>query len=378
MISFRDKQKFGEIDWLMPSIDIEHACEVLGIKTTDRNGDELIGYCPDHYLFTGREPSDPKWGLNMSTGQTYCFTEGRGSNLIFIGARLLQKSPTEVAQILTGKQDLNFGQIEIDAILNKAKRLLAQPTENFVTENSAGSSSLEKNLNDIRADLVKRPVSQRLYDFFMNPPGKKFPTGIKKETVDKYGVFERTWGFFADRAIIPYFMRGKLVGFSALDLLGKEEWMKRHPALQEKDYRKVRYPEGFSIGECLFGFDFCQKNCDNIIILEGAREVMKLVQEGYQNAVAINGAYLTQSQFLLLSSLNPKELILMFDGDDAGYAITDRVAQMLIPLYGERRVTPCYLPRGVDPKNLDGGELGHIIEEARTHRDSKKNLQKPL
>lgn len=364
--SLKETQRFSDIEWLMPSVDIGRVESLLGLRITKRTQDELTGFCPDHYLFTGREPSDPKWGLNLRTGQTFCFTEGRGSNIVFIGARLLKKSPTEVAGLFTGNADLDLSELSMTAIVNKAKRLL----DGVSYSEYESSSNSEKNpvLDDIEADIVRRPITQRTYDFFMTPPGKKYPTNISKETVDRYMVFERTWGYYADRAIIPYFMRGKLVGFAALDILGKEEWQKKHPALDEKDYRKVRYPEGWSLGDCLFGFDFCERKCDTIFILEGAREVMKLTQEGFKNAVAISGAYMSQNQYYALAELCPREVVLMFDGDDAGYAITDRMVKMLSGNYAESSIIPCYLPRGRDPKTLCHEELFEIYSESKKSR----------
>lgn len=359
----KETQRFSDIEWLMPSINLDHVEQILDLNITRKSGTEWTGFCPDHFLFTGREPSDPKWNLNTLTGQTFCFTEGRGSNLVFIGARLLKKSPTEVAAMFTGNADLSLETLSMTAVLKKAERLLSSEPEEQPQQHQTF-----RNFDDIASEIIKRPISQRTYDFFMNPPGKAYSTNIKPETVDRYKVFERMWGFYADRAIIPYFMRSKLVGFAALDILGKQKWLEKHPSQTEKDYRKVRYPEGWYLSECLFGFDNCEKKCDTLFILEGAREVMKLTQEGFSNAVAISGAYMSQTQYLCVAELNPREVVLMFDGDDAGVNITQRTEKILTQNFAKSSVVPCYLPRGRDPKTLDKAELDELVEEARTSR----------
>ena len=67
----------------------------------------------------------------------------------------------------------------------------------------------------------------------------------------------------------------------------------------------------------------------------------------------------------MVAEISPREVILMFDGDNAGYAITDRIAKMLSTNFAESAVVPCYLPMGRDPKTLDGAELNAVVDEAR-------------
>jgi DNA primase len=132
----------------------------------------------------------------------------------------------------------------------------------------------------------------------------------------------------------------------------------------------VRYPENFLSSECLFGFDDCPKGADFIIVTEGAREVMKLAQEGFP-AVAILGAYVSPTHRTLLAELYPKRIVLMFDGDDAGSAITTRVADALTGggVYSKATVQKCLLPRGRDPKNLDREILIRLIENRKISID---------
>ncbi len=145
--------------------------------------------------------------------------------------------------------------------------------------------------------------------------------------------------------------------------MGKEKWIEDHPALDPKEYRKVRYPENFASSECLFGFDDVPKDADMLIVTEGAREVMKLTQEGF-HAVAILGAYLSLKHRVLLGELRPKKIVLMFDGDDAGVAITTGVANAMGDMFAGDRIVKCFLPRGRDPKTLTRNELHKLIEKS--------------
>ena len=146
-----------------------------------------------------------------------------------------------------------------------------------------------------------------------------------------------------------------------MDIRGKEEWLKSHPLKEEGDYRKVLYPPNMVSGNCLFGFDDCEKGADFLVVVEGPREKMKLWQEGFPNSVAIMGSYMSDVQMTLIAELAPKKVVLMFDGDDAGASATERVADKLSRLFPGDRTRRCFPPRGKDPKNLGREELERII-----------------
>ena len=79
---------------------------------------------------------------------------------------------------------------------------------------------------------------------------------------------------------------------------------------------KYLFSRGFKKSKALFGID----NLDNIntlFVVEGAFDAMWLDQYGYAS-VAILGASISSSQISLISSLNPTEVVLCLDNDDAG------------------------------------------------------------
>lgn len=355
----RERNRYKDIIWLMPSIDLERVFDKLGIIIDGPTGNnELRCFCPDHFLFTGRKSSDPNWTINKKTGETFCFTEARGSNLVWTVCRLLKCEPDDAAKFLTGKESEDeLSELKMAAIRVNASRL-------WKTREDETKKEPIKGLDSIARDIENRKMSAQAYDFFIHPPGKKYPTNIRRETVDRYNVFERTYGFYSGRVVIPYFMRKEIVGFCAIDLLGKDKWIEEHPSMPEKDYRKVRYPKNFNSTECLFGFDDVVKGSEFLIVVEGAREVMKLSQEGYKS-VAILGSYLSLKHRMLLGELCPKKIILMFDGDDAGVAITTRVADAMKETFAGSSIQKCFLPRGRDPKTLNSEELEKLIKNKK-------------
>jgi len=351
-IGIKERLRYKDISWMMQSVDVEAVLEKFGSDISRKSSKSIRAFCPDHHLFVGRKPSHANWDVSLVTGETFCFTEGRGSNLVWIACRLLDCGPKEAAKFLTGMEsDLDDAVLELAALKYRQLRLL-QRQEN--------DRPFVRGLDAIRQGIENRYMSEAAYRFFMTPCGK-LPTNILPETVDRYGVFERTWGFYSNRIIVPFFMNKELVGFCAIDILGRDVWLKQHPLQTEDDYKKVLYPANFLSGGCLFGFDDCEKGADLLVITEGPRDVMKLTQEGFPNAVAILGSFLSDMHFRLITQLAPKNIVLLFDGDDAGIDTTGRVAMKLSQLFPSDSLKLCEVPYGFDPKNLDREGFEAII-----------------
>jgi DNA primase len=157
-------------------------------------------------------------------------------------------------------------------------------------------------------------------------------------------------------------MVGKLVGFCAIDILGKKRWLEYHPLKTENDYKKVLYPMNFSSSDFLFGYDDYDKSSESLIIVEGPREVMKLSQEGYKNAVAVMGSYMSDQHLAWIMKLSPKVVILLFDGDNAGVETTRRVGVKLSRAFKGDSLQKRFVPQGRDPKNLSRDELEKLIK----------------
>lgn len=351
-----ERRKYKDISWLMPSVDVESVLHKLGSSISNISGKEIRAFCPDHHLYVGRKPSHPNWTVNVRTGETFCFTEDRGSNLVFIVSSLMNCSLNDAAKFLIGSNsDIDDAALDISAFNHNSNKLLRKDTAEEEEKTVAG-------LNIIQKEIDAHYLSEAAYRFFVHPPGKVYPTNIFPETVDRYRVFERTWGYYSNRAIIPFFMQGALVGFCAIDVLGEKKWLEYHPLKTSDDYRKVLYPMNFSSGSFLFGYDDCEKNADYLIIVEGPREVMKLFQEGYRNAVAVMGSHMSDQHLRLIMKLSPKKVLLMFDGDDAGVEATRRVGIKLSRMFTGDTVQKCFVPRGRDPKNLSRDELEKTLK----------------
>jgi DNA primase len=95
-------------------------------------------------------------------------------------------------------------------------------------------------------------------------------------------------------------------------------------------------------------------NTDRIVLVEGERDAIKLLQEGIAT-VSTHGAKLTMEQMEIILSLNPKEIYLAFDGDEAGRSATKKSLKMLEGKVNY--VIPMDIPLGKDPKKFNGEEF---------------------
>jgi len=353
-LSARALKRYRDISWLMPDIDVVSILERLGAEKIGlhEGGREVHCLCPDHEMFTGRCSSHPNWTCNSKTGMTYCRTEPRGSNLVWTVCRVRGCNPKEAVEWMTGSK---IADIPVASLRHRIGKLSSKHVPDEVVRDPV-------QLRDISKDLANRYLSDSCYKFFVHPPGKRFPTNISASTVDRFSVFERCWGYYGNRAIIPFFNEGEVVGFVAIDLLGKKRWLEEHPLNSEGDYRKTLYPLNFSASNYLFGYDECENGAESIIVTEGPREKMKLSQEGFPNSVACLKAELSPDQIVLLGKKSVREVILMFDGDVAGYSATKKNAKKLEGVF---KVRKCIVPLGLDPKNLDRSGIEKIINGAR-------------
>lgn len=350
-ISTKDN-RYSDISWLMPAVDVVSILEVLNVKISSVTGDEVRAFCPDHHLFVGRESSDPNWFCNTVTGLTNCMTEPRGSNLLWTVVRLLGCPPEEAVRVLTGC-DANIDQLYAKNCMLTIEKALkgVEPVQ----------PPLVFGLDDVGREIEKRPISDRLYSYFWEPPNKS-ATSISKETVDYYRVFERTWGKYEGRAIIPIFQKRILTGYCAIDIVGEAIRRKKWSRSDNFKYKKVLYPANLPLRNTLFGIDDCNQGEGAIYIVEGARDVMKMKQEGFSSTVGIMKLDISDGQIKLLAEKTPRQVIVFLDGDKRGEEASSLIKAKLSDVFS---VKIAFAPDGLDPKNMNKGGMMDTFSRLR-------------
>ena len=128
----------------------------------------------------------------------------------------------------------------------------------------------------------------------------------------------RVYDRFRNRLMFPIFdIRGNVIGFGGRVLDdSKPKYLNSNETLIFNKRRN------------LFGLNFAKKTKEpNIILVEGNIDVVTLHQYGFDNAVASLGTSLTEEQVNLLSRYT-EQVVLTYDGDEAG----QRAAQRAIPM----------------------------------------------
>ena len=85
---------------------------------------------------------------------------------------------------------------------------------------------------------------------------------------------------------------------------------------------------------------------DTCLLVEGYMDVIQLHEHGIKNVLASSGTSLTKDQIILIKRLTAN-IILLFDGDQAGLAASLRSIDMI--LEEGLNVKICSFPEGEDP-----------------------------
>ena len=135
-----------------------------------------------------------------------------------------------------------------------------------------------------------------------------------------------------------------------------------------KDY----LPQGYHAakGSVLWRHHMLPPTLESIIVVEGFKAAMWLVQQGFSNVVATMGKNVTPTQEGLISALRVP-VIIMFDADDAGRKGADALG---INLYRSGvSVRYANMDDGLSPDDLTCGQITTALAEATPHLQRKRN-----
>jgi hypothetical protein len=171
--------------------------------------------------------------------------------------------------------------------------------------------------------------------------------GFSAEILDRFSVGDALIGDSQSpmyrRAVVPVFdKQGRVVGTTGRSLLPPCSSCGRHhdpadgcPAEECRrlpQFAKWRNTPGFAKEHHLFNFwgarPAIQKR-GKVALVEGPPDVLKLVQAGCENAVALFGVDLNDPQLVLLEMSGAMEVVLLLDPDKGGDAGTETVAETL-------------------------------------------------
>ena len=183
------------------------------------------------------------------------------------------------------------------------------------------------------------------------------------------GYFDLFW----HRVIFPILnLRGKVAGFGGR-ILGEET------------PKYLNSPESliFQKGKLAYGLYHAQKHIrekDELVLVEGYFDVLAMHAAGFQNVVATCGTAITPDHLAIFKRFASK-LTVLFDGDKAGVAATERAMEVALDagwvIYGAK------MPEGLDPDEVvlgnskEGGEGGPESDQ-KSNQKSKKSGQEQM
>jgi DNA primase len=357
--------------------------EVIGqyvqLKKAGRN---WKGLCPFHGEKT------PSFNVQPDKGFFMCFGCQKKGDVFTFVMELEGKSFVEVAEQLAGRYNIEVPKIEENPEL---KRMRGERV-----------SMLELN------KLATAFYREVLADPKRGQPGRDYlaKRGIKTETSDKFqlGYATGDWSMLAehlaqkradmemavrlgliaqrprggyydrnrDRLVCPVVVPGgDVVGFSSR-IVGDPQ-----PG-QDPPPKYINSPEStvYKKSKLLFGLAQAREamaSQKRAVLVEGNFDVISLHQAGFNEVIAPLGTALTPEQVNVLKRLTDK-LVLLYDGDKAGYKATIHALQLCVEAEFEvliaarpghaRSGGAGMLADGVDPDSLVAGGGSEVLREA--------------
>ena len=289
-----------------------------------RSGANLFGLCPFHGEKTASFSVSPDKGI------CYCFGCHKGGGVISFMMEIEGLSYPDAVRSLAKRAGMTVPEDEqYQSRYRAQERLwaLMKDAGRFFNERLYAPEG-----ETCRAYIGKRGLSKSVVTQFgigyapdswnalVDAMRKKGYTDAELRAADLVGEKNgRVYDRFRNRLMFPIIdVRGNVVGFGGR-VLDKSE-----PKYLNSNETLI-----FNKRKNLFGLNFAKKTKQpNIILVEGNIDVVTLHQFGFDNAVASLGTSLTEDQVTLLSRYT-EEVILTYDGDEAGQRAAKRAIPML-------------------------------------------------
>ena len=364
---------------IMDSAKIEEV--VSEFVTLKKRGINYIGLCPFH------NDSHPSFSVSPTRGICHCFTCGKGGNAVNFLMELEQMTYPDALRWLAKKYNIEIQEREMT---NEEKQRESERESMFIVNDWAAKYFQDILQNDVdgraigmqyfrsrgfRDDIIRKfqlgfalPQRTALYDEAVKKgynPKYLVSTGLcfkvdKDEENNKSGQ-DKYLDRFSGRAIFPWLsVSGKVVAFGGrvLDTRTKGVSQKYVNSPDSEIYHKERELYGLYQAKKAIAKEDC------VYMVEGYTDVISMHQCGIENVVANSGTALSIHQIRLLHRFT-SNIVLLYDGDDAGVHAALRGTDML--LEEEMNVKVLFLPDGNDPdsfaRNHTAADFKKYIED---------------
>ena len=288
-----------------------------------RSGSNMFGLCPFHGEKTA------SFSVNPSKGIYYCFGCHKGGGAVNFMMEIEGLSYPDAVRALAKRVGMEVPEDEqYQSRYRAQERLWALMKEagRFYHEQlyaPAGAECLayvqKRGLSKAIVTRFGMGYAPNSWNALVDAMRKKGYTDQELKDADLVGEKNgRIYDRFRNRLMFPIIdVRGNVIGFGGRVLDdSKPKYLNSNETLI------------FNKRKNLFGLNLAKKTKEpNLILVEGNIDVVALHQFGFDNAVASLGTSLTEEQVTLLSRYT-EQVVLTYDGDEAG----QRAAQRAIPM----------------------------------------------
>lgn len=294
---------------------VDVVSDYLQLKQSGRN---YFGVCPFH------DDHNPSMSVSKEKQMYKCFVCGAAGNVFNFVMDYEKISYYEAVRIVANKIgiDIDIGNIRQeknkDSKLYEIYELASKYYQNYLKTSSGKIARNYLNDRNIDDELVKQfqiglsETDGKLTSLLQN---KK----ISDEDILKSGISIEKNGKLVDiynnRIMFPLWnIEGQVVGFSGRIFEGEST----------SKYVNTMETEIFKKGDLLYNYHNAKEHArkeKQVIVVEGFMDVIRLYSIGIKNVVATMGTAITPNQASLIRKLS-QNIILMFDGDDAGEKAT--------------------------------------------------------
>lgn len=185
--------------------------------------------------------------------------------------------------------------------------------------------------------------------------------GFDNKDIIKSGLAnENGYDLYRNRIMFPLWdLNGKVVGFSGRIYNGENA----------PKYINSKETEIFKKGELLYNYHRARNECrrkNEVIIMEGFMDVISAYTHGITNVVAAMGTAITSSNAHLISRM-AKNIILCFDGDDAGIMAANACTNELLKLDVFPSIVVLDKTKGKDPDEYIKNNGVEAFKEKLSH-----------
>lgn len=294
----------------------------------ERRGRNYVGLCPFH------DEKTPSFSVSPDKQIAHCFGCKKGGNvfqfLMEIESISFAEAAAKLGEPLNIKIDTESSNVaESDMTLIRMHDYMTDLYHHLLMNTNEGEKPLQYLLDrGFTTDLIRAEKIGFAPNMSYFAKNALLEQGYNEETAYQAGLLSRNeenfsyYDRFVGRIMIPIKNhQGHHIGYTARSIDGSEP-----------KYLNTPETEIFKKRELFFNLNDARKyvrKLDNIILMEGHMDVLKVKMTKVKHIVATMGTELSQENINLLDRMS-SNVTLMFDGDNAGRMATLKVGDTLL------------------------------------------------